>query len=291
MIVYQCALTLFPFHRSHAQARVDALIEDAARGHCDTYGAPVPPPPASMRLPLIRLRVEHTGFDALPAARFGASFINRVANPDDMLHFYRRAAPRGKAVAAGAGAGAAAAAAAALVGAGGKAPAPAALGIGALEEFVADALQATAGRGLVTMPTEQLSTAVIRFANGENGAIREAIDEVVVNRTHATAAHERVAGASLMTESTKFLKTLVAAANKEMTDAEEAEIHARGPEAAAARAEARLAAAMGRQSDGGGSEGGGGSGVAPKKRAPAKKAAAAGGAKKAPAKRKKKVRV
>ncbi|GMF30995.1 unnamed protein product [Phytophthora lilii] len=41
-------------------------------------------------LVLIRLRVEHTGFPVLVNQRFGARFVGKVANPNDILLFYRR---------------------------------------------------------------------------------------------------------------------------------------------------------------------------------------------------------
>ena len=47
-------------------------------------------------LPLIRLRVDHSGgFPTVPLQRFGASFVQRVANPWDLLQFHKAAAKRG----------------------------------------------------------------------------------------------------------------------------------------------------------------------------------------------------
>uniref|UniRef100_M4C4M3 Mre11 DNA-binding domain-containing protein n=1 Tax=Hyaloperonospora arabidopsidis (strain Emoy2) TaxID=559515 RepID=M4C4M3_HYAAE len=45
---------------------------------------------AEKELVLIRLRVEHTGFPLLVNQRFGAKFVGKVANPNDILLFYRR---------------------------------------------------------------------------------------------------------------------------------------------------------------------------------------------------------
>ncbi|CDR96710.1 DNA repair protein (mre11) family protein, putative [Babesia bigemina] len=42
------------------------------------------------RLPLVRLRVEHTGFDSINPRSFGNDFANRVANPADMLRFWQK---------------------------------------------------------------------------------------------------------------------------------------------------------------------------------------------------------
>lgn len=43
--------------------------------------------------PLIRIRVEHTGFSTLSNQRFGAHFVGQVANPEDILLFHRRKDP------------------------------------------------------------------------------------------------------------------------------------------------------------------------------------------------------
>jgi len=41
-------------------------------------------------LPLIRLKVESTGFTTFSTQRFGTPFLKRVANPKEILHFYRK---------------------------------------------------------------------------------------------------------------------------------------------------------------------------------------------------------
>nr|CCA22579.1 doublestrand break repair protein putative [Albugo laibachii Nc14] len=41
---------------------------------------------------LVRLRVEHSGFPVLHNQRFGAKFVGKVANPNDILLFFRRRA-------------------------------------------------------------------------------------------------------------------------------------------------------------------------------------------------------
>lgn len=40
-------------------------------------------------LPLIRLRVEYTGYDTFLPQRFGKLFVDQVANPKNILHMYR----------------------------------------------------------------------------------------------------------------------------------------------------------------------------------------------------------
>lgn len=47
-------------------------------------------PADSCPLPLIRLRVEYTGFTTINPHRFGQPFVNVVANPKDILLFYRK---------------------------------------------------------------------------------------------------------------------------------------------------------------------------------------------------------
>lgn len=47
-------------------------------------------------LPLIRIRVEHSGFEVLNASAFGKKFLGKVANPIDILMFFKKnAGPRG----------------------------------------------------------------------------------------------------------------------------------------------------------------------------------------------------
>ena len=40
-------------------------------------------------LPLVRLRVDYTGFSTINAQRFGQRFVGRVANPHDLLLFQK----------------------------------------------------------------------------------------------------------------------------------------------------------------------------------------------------------
>eukprot|EP00929_Paragymnodinium_shiwhaense_P051993 TRINITY_DN2607_c2_g1_i1.p1 TRINITY_DN2607_c2_g1~~TRINITY_DN2607_c2_g1_i1.p1 ORF type:complete len:748 (-),score=155.66 TRINITY_DN2607_c2_g1_i1:343-2586(-) len=40
--------------------------------------------------PLVRLRVEHSGFEAVAGHAFGREFIDKVANPDDILLFHKK---------------------------------------------------------------------------------------------------------------------------------------------------------------------------------------------------------
>ncbi|GFE53342.1 DNA repair exonuclease [Babesia ovis] len=42
------------------------------------------------RMPLVRLRVDHSGYDSINPRTFGTEFVNRVANPSDLLRFWQR---------------------------------------------------------------------------------------------------------------------------------------------------------------------------------------------------------
>ena len=41
--------------------------------------------------PLLRLRIDYTGYSTCNAQRFGQRFVNKVANPSELLQFFRRA--------------------------------------------------------------------------------------------------------------------------------------------------------------------------------------------------------
>jgi double-strand break repair protein MRE11 len=48
--------------------------------------------------PLVRVRVEHSGFPAINTQRFGAKFRDRVANPAELIYFFRKRAHKDKAL-------------------------------------------------------------------------------------------------------------------------------------------------------------------------------------------------
>ncbi|KAK7112168.1 double-strand break repair protein MRE11-like [Littorina saxatilis] len=62
--------------------KVEALLEKAESEHSGSRKQP--------KEPLIRLRVDYTGFDTFSINRFGRQFMNRVANPDQMILFNQR---------------------------------------------------------------------------------------------------------------------------------------------------------------------------------------------------------
>ncbi|XP_071351849.1 double-strand break repair protein MRE11 [Trachinotus anak] len=64
-------------------AKVVEMLEEAER---DRLGCPLTP-----EKPLIRLRVDYSGgFEAFNTSRFSQKFVDRVANPKDIIHFLRR---------------------------------------------------------------------------------------------------------------------------------------------------------------------------------------------------------
>uniref|UniRef100_A0A8C7ZGV7 Double-strand break repair protein n=1 Tax=Oryzias sinensis TaxID=183150 RepID=A0A8C7ZGV7_9TELE len=64
-------------------AKVTEMIEEAER---ERLGCPLTP-----EKPLIRLRVDYSGgFEAFSTSRFSQKFVDRVANPKDIIHFMRR---------------------------------------------------------------------------------------------------------------------------------------------------------------------------------------------------------
>eukprot|EP00798_Chlamydomonas_sp_ICE-L_P028771 gene28771-31953_t len=75
------------------ESKVNDMIQQANREY-------PPLPDVSPRLPLIRLKVDYSGFSTINAQRFGQSFVNKVANPQDILTWakaqgQRRVKPEG----------------------------------------------------------------------------------------------------------------------------------------------------------------------------------------------------
>eukprot|EP00931_Biecheleriopsis_adriatica_P068125 TRINITY_DN42154_c0_g1_i1.p1 TRINITY_DN42154_c0_g1~~TRINITY_DN42154_c0_g1_i1.p1 ORF type:complete len:742 (-),score=142.44 TRINITY_DN42154_c0_g1_i1:75-2300(-) len=64
-----------------------------ARGRAGPRALEVP------RIPLVRLRVEHSGYETISGQTFGQQFSGRIANPDEVLLFHRRSGGAGGAVA------------------------------------------------------------------------------------------------------------------------------------------------------------------------------------------------
>lgn len=67
------------------EARVVELLQEAeAEQRKQTQTHP------ELKQVLVRVRVEHTGFPVLHNQRFGSRFVGKIANPNDILLFYRR---------------------------------------------------------------------------------------------------------------------------------------------------------------------------------------------------------
>ena len=77
-------------------ATIDQMLfelETAREGNqcaVDSANSPEPPP----KLPLIRLRVDYTGYSTCNPQKFGQRFVDRVANPAEILLFHRKAKKR-----------------------------------------------------------------------------------------------------------------------------------------------------------------------------------------------------
>ena len=74
------------------EKQVNDMIEDA----CAPFKQRKVPS-ADIPLPLVRVRVDYTGgFSTINAQRFGQKFVGKVANPNDLLQFFKSAARRKK---------------------------------------------------------------------------------------------------------------------------------------------------------------------------------------------------
>ncbi|KAF4318146.1 hypothetical protein BBO99_00007548 [Phytophthora kernoviae] len=124
------------------------------------------------QLVLIRLRVEHTGFPVLVNQRFGARFVGRVANPNDLLLFYRRKRDRVNALDKK---GTAELEKALLS----RAVRPTPLAAVTIEDILSKQLSAPE-RKLVLLPETQLGIALEKFTLKNNpSAIQEFVDNVL----------------------------------------------------------------------------------------------------------------
>lgn len=163
-----------PADAASVGAVLRAQVEDMLRAaHARPCAAPG-------RKPLIRLRVEHSGFERVcptPSA-FGALFRDRVANPEDMILYYRaqdraaaRSAPRRAAAAAGDAADDDDAAAAAEV------ADPAGRGGAPLRDILSETLSK---KDLHAVPARRFEAALAEFVDKEeNSALRKLLDAVV----------------------------------------------------------------------------------------------------------------
>ena len=70
------------------EAKVSEMVASAQKRAAGQADAPL--------LPLVRLRVDYTGFSTINAQRFGQRFVGRVANPHDLLLFQKAPARKPK---------------------------------------------------------------------------------------------------------------------------------------------------------------------------------------------------
>lgn len=63
--------------------KVEQMIEEVTKKYAECENR-------SKMSPLIRLKVEYTGFSSFNTQRFGQPFVNKVANPKDILAFFRK---------------------------------------------------------------------------------------------------------------------------------------------------------------------------------------------------------
>ena len=72
------------------EARVQSMVDECNRKSRKGTADPKKAPP----LPLVRLRVDYTGFSTINSQRFGQKFVGKVANPQDVLHWHKAAAKK-----------------------------------------------------------------------------------------------------------------------------------------------------------------------------------------------------
>ncbi|KAL6785333.1 MRE11 [Auxenochlorella protothecoides x Auxenochlorella symbiontica] len=145
-------------------ARVSAMIARAVRGR----------PPASPKLPLVRLRVDYTGFSTINTQRFGTRFVGQVANPHDIVLWQKPPARRAREESATRA---------------GNAPVvpirPEALDEAHIEDLVSQHLQ----HDLELLPEVELAEALHEFVDKENrNALSEAVSRVLEETQAAAAA-------------------------------------------------------------------------------------------------------
>lgn len=57
----------------------------------DTIQEDIKTKPAELAQPLVRLKIEHTGFSVMKSKKINDHFMNRIGNISDFLQFYKRA--------------------------------------------------------------------------------------------------------------------------------------------------------------------------------------------------------
>ena len=76
---------------------IDEAVQEQRLGPADELSQPLGPAAGDERtrkLPLVRLRVDYSGFSTIHSQRFGTRFVNRIANPKDLLLWAKTPATR-----------------------------------------------------------------------------------------------------------------------------------------------------------------------------------------------------
>ena len=137
---------------------------------------------AAARLPIVRLRVDYTGFSTVNSQQFGQKFVGKVANPNDILLWAKAPARRAAEAAAAAAAPADAAAAAGLR--------PEAADQARIEDLVARNLR----ERLALIPAEDLALALHEYVDKDERAALAACVERALEATRRTVLAEAPAG-------------------------------------------------------------------------------------------------
>ena len=138
--------------------------------------------------------------------------MERVANPGDILHLYKKAKRAGgkggveQSVAASASAAAAASAAASSANLAPVMPSGGGVGASAMEELLSEALKG-AGAGLTTLSVDSINTALRRFVTESDAqAMRVSVEDTERRRRVGTLGDAAFKEASLLVTRTEGLK-------------------------------------------------------------------------------------
>ena len=78
----------------HAREKQKKVLQDAKAAGSDAHKTDLQYKMEKPHEALVRIRVEHSGFTTLNNQRFGAAFVGKVANPEDILLFHRKKDPK-----------------------------------------------------------------------------------------------------------------------------------------------------------------------------------------------------
>jgi double-strand break repair protein MRE11 len=153
--------------------KVTAMIEEATRSR----GSRTP------ELPLVRLRVDYTGFSTINTQRFGQKFVGKVANPQDIILWQKQALRRTKAERE---------AAAATTAAG-----VAAITNGTLDETrIEDLIAVHLKQNLEVLPEAELTEALRDYVDKGQNNLDDVIKHALLETWNAVEAAEDAAAAA-----------------------------------------------------------------------------------------------